>query len=105
FPAQGEKILVLEDVVLGCFRAEKDRVAKAFAVHLAPRQLGEDVLHRLAIVEEIVIGAKVSGNGRLLGDRLNLIAQALRALVSESELVIGRNGTIGTMKLASVCRH
>ena len=72
--AERQEVLILENVKLGPLGAEKDRVAKAAAVDLAAGQFGEDLLDRLAVVEEVVVGAEEGIDAGILGDGFHFMA-------------------------------
>src|SRR5205807_4319089 len=103
--AKRQQVLVFEHVVLSRLGAEKDRVAKRLAADLATGKLGEDFLNGVAIVEKVVVRAEVAWDAGLLRDGFDLVAQPRGALVTERELIVGRDGTIGTMEFAAMRRH
>ncbi len=99
---QGQEILVLEDVELGSLRGKGNRFAERLVAHLAACHGRECPFDRLAMAEEVVVGAEEAGNAAVQRNPGDLLDHPLRTAVAEGELVVAGDGTVRTMELAAV---
>ncbi len=102
FAADGEQILVFVNVELGGLGAEEHRVAEWLAEHAALGHFGEHFVHRLTVIEEVVVGAEVFRDACGVADVFEFLPQPLRAFPAEGELVVGRDRAVAAMELAAV---
>ena len=72
-----QQVLVLVDVELGRLGAEEDAVAERLAADFPLGQVGEDFFDRLAVVEEVVVGAEEGIDAGALGEDFHFVAQTL----------------------------